>query len=119
MADIQVIKNTTLCLTVVNIDILMDDENYMITDDDKIYFTVKDIKGNLILQKRFPGDIELIEGALLIKILPQDTDSLKCLEYRYDLKILLKGNENDIYTILSGGFEVMPTVTSLKDMAPI
>lgn len=117
MADIKIIKNTTLCLTVVNINISLDDgESYVITDEDKIYFTVKDIRDNLIFQKRYPGEIEYINDTLVIKILPRDTNNLNCMEYRYDLKIMLKGNEEDIYTILSGGFEVMPTVTNLNDM---
>jgi hypothetical protein len=119
MADIQVIKNTTLCLSIVNINITMDNgDRYVISESDKIFFTVKDIKGNAVMQKRFPGDIDLINGSLVIKILPQDTDNLKCLEYRYDCKIMLKGNETDIYTLLSGGLEVLPTVTDLNDMVP-
>ena len=119
MTNIEIIKSTTLLLTVNEIRIMLDDGNYYeITDNDRIYFTVKKQTRSreTVIRKKYPGTIELIDGSLLIKILPDDTDTLDCVSYDYDCKIDLSGEGRDIYTLIAGKFTINSSVTLLKDM---
>lgn len=67
--------------------------NYFLTDEDRIWFTLKKIKGeDIVLQKEIK---EFPNGVVTIPIPPSDTINLEPGNYIYDLKLIRKDGNVD------------------------
>lgn len=78
-----------------------------------IYFTVKkratDPDSEAVFQKSFENGIELIgERTYRVRVAPQDTDNVAAKKYVYDIQFRIN---NDVYTMVTGGFNIEQDVT--------
>lgn len=84
---------------------------YQILDGDEIFFTVKESYSlqPFLFQKKI-SSADLIDGNVIFKILPSDTDDLDFKEYIYDVEI--RTSVGDVYTVIPPSiFCVEPEVT--------
>lgn len=72
---------------------------YELSDGDEVFLTVKEsyTLESFVFQKRITYT-DLIDGDIIFKILPNDTNSLDFKEYIYDVEI--KTSVGDVYTII-------------------
>lgn len=58
-------------------------------DKDKLYFTVKQNQNSnkILIQKKFPNDIEYSEGYFIFEITSQDTANMPYGTYQYDIEL--------------------------------
>ena len=63
--------------------------NIELTDNDKLYFTVKKTttSDEKLFQKVYPTDIKYSDGYYSFTIDPEDTDTLDYGEYYYDIEL--------------------------------
>lgn len=77
---------------------------------DKMYFTVKNKKGDVLIKKKLNDGISLIDGYYLITFLPEDTDGMVCEDGMvYDISIIIEGSK---HTVLKGKFILEEDVTT-------
>ena len=84
---------------------------YVIMDGDKVFMTVKNsfnVK-DFVFQKVVSYE-DLIDGNIIFKIIPSDTNELEFGDYVYDVEI--KTSEGDVFTIIPpSAFKLEPEVT--------
>lgn len=85
-----------------------------LTDEDVIYFTVKQNSNSkkIIIQKRYPDDINYSDGYFNFVIESQDTSNLQYGQYQYDIE--LKSGEY-VKTLGIGTIEITEEITFKND----
>lgn len=117
MTDIEIIKETSLCITITDLDITLDDgTKYLLGSEDKVYFTARKVTNNrtVVIEKDLANGIQIIGQNILLKLLPKDTAMLSPVVYDYDFKLDIKGKGEDVLSIVRGCLRVKSTVTSIK-----
>ena len=117
-----VVSGTSIMLTRGNTAELLiepvDEESYpyMLSDGEKVIFTVKNAKGVIVIQKVLKADNQNQEtGEIGLIISPEDTINLAETEYKYD--VLLVTESGDAYTFIeSSTFSVVSAIGTYKDV---
>ena len=110
MINLKTIKGDNLNIAVQDVKIeLFDGSFYEITEADKLTFSLALGRDSPLIVRKYPGEIERVGETVIIKISNSETEKLKCFSYDFDLKIDMKGKGENIYTIVNGQIEVLPT----------
>lgn len=117
-----VVSGTSIMLTRGNTAELLiapvDEESYhyMLSDGEKVIFTVKNAKGVVVIQKVLKADNQDQEtGEIAVIISPEDTINLAETEYKYD--VLLVTKTGDAYTFIGPStFSVGSAIGTYKDV---
>lgn len=93
-----------------------EDYPYILSEGEKVIFTVKNAKGVSIIQKVLKSDDQDQEtGEIAVIISPEDTINLAETEYKYD--VLLVTESGDAYTFIeSSMFSVVSAIGTYKDV---
>ena len=86
---------------------------YTLQDGEKVYFTVK-LDNTAVIKKEF-GYADLIDGKIILKIEPSETDNLSLGTYAYDVEVhFLNG---DVATIIKASdFKLTKEITTAADI---
>ena len=89
---------------------------YTLQDGEKLYFTVK-LDNTAVIKKEF-GYADLVDGKVIVKILPEETNNLPYGSYSYDVEVhFLNG---DVATIIKANeFKLTKEVTTAADTAVV
>ena len=89
---------------------------YALQDGEKVYFTVK-LDNTAVIKKEF-GYADLIDGKIILKIEPSETDNLSLGTYAYDVEVhFLNG---DVATIIKASdFKLTKEITTAADTAVV
>ena len=86
---------------------------YTLQDGEKVYFTVKS-NDTAVIKKSY-GYADLVDGKIVVKILPEETNALPYGSYSYDVEVhFLNG---DVATIIKANeFKLTKEVTTAADI---
>ena len=89
---------------------------YTLQDGEKLYFTVK-LDNTAVIKKEF-GYADLVDGKVIVKILPEETNALPYGSYSYDVEVhFLNG---DVATIIKASdFKLTKEITTAADTAVV
>ena len=87
---------------------LNDNERYIITERDKVIFTIGRKKRKPLIVREYPRDFDMEWGnSFVITLLPEETARLPCLLYQMQLTIDIEGLGEEIYTLVNQELEVV------------
>ncbi len=87
---------------------LNDNERYIITEKDKVIFTIGRKNRKPIIVREYPRDFDKEWGnSFVITLLPEETARLPCLLYQMQLTIDIEGLGEEIYTLVNQELEVV------------
>lgn len=87
---------------------LNDNERYIITERDKVIFSIGRKNRKPLIVRDYPRDFDKEWGnSFVITLLPEETARLPCLLYQMQLTIDIEGLGEEIYTLVNQELEVV------------
>ena len=95
-----------------------DDKPIILGDNDYVLFCVASPSGRIYLKKILTKENYNSDGVLTLKLYPDDTIDMKPYNYNFSFAYMPNKGE-DCYTYATGIFNLLPAVSTVKDLNEI